>query len=116
MNPVSVFLFQEIIIIDRIEDEFAVVEWSNERLSIIPVDEFSSPPMEGEKYFLQLQRPSKKECHLLNNDPIVIQCAERSLVIPQSIFWRVNSQLSWQLLPIQNKEDYQEQYVYKHLK
>ena len=116
MNITSFFLCTYHVIIDRIEDDFAIVEWHNDRLSIIPVDEFTDPPHEGDHYLLQLHRFSGTQCQLLNNDPIVIQCAERSLVLPQSIFWRENTYLSWQLQPIQPKEKSQEQYVYQYLK
>jgi hypothetical protein len=106
MNLASFFLYQHLVVVDRIEDDFAVVEWNNDRLSIIPIDEFNTPPNEGEFYHFVIQRSTSSQCRLIKNDPIVIQCNERSLVVPQKLYWRENSQLTWQLLPIQEKEKF----------
>ena len=104
MNFTSLFLYQQHVIVDRIEEDFAVVEWENQWLSLIPLDEFEDPPTEGDMYSFDIQRSSTSSCWLIKNDPVVIQCNERSLVVPQKIYWKPNSQLTWQLTPIQNKE------------
>ena len=111
MNLFSFFVFQQDIIIDRIEYNFAVVEWENESLSVIPLDDFTQVPQEGDIYQFQLKRSPSDRCHLQNNDPIVLQCNERALVVPTHIFWRENSSLSWKLQPIHTKEHLNEQPV-----
>ena len=84
MKLLPLFAFQEIIIVDRIEDNVAVVEWHNERLSIIPLDNFATTPQEGDAYIFQAHRFGQATCTLRNNDPIVIQCEERSQSHQQS--------------------------------
>ena len=100
MNILSLFVFQQNIIVDRIEHNFAVVEWENNSFSVIPLDDFTRPPQEGEVYQFQLKRFSLEQCSLRQNDPIVLQCNENTLVIPNTISWKGSHHLSWSLRPL----------------
>ena len=106
MNITWLFLYKHLVIVDRIEEDFAVVEWQNQRLSLIPLDEFKVPPKEGDVYSFDIQRSSRSSCWLIKNDPMVIQCEDQNLVVPQKIHWREHSQITWQIMPIQNKDKF----------
>ena len=100
MNILSIFTITQEIIIDRVEDSFVVVEWKNEHLSLIPLDEFYTIPVEGEQYRFRLSKKNNGTCFLVKNDPVVLQCEERTLVVPIRIFWSENSSLEWNLYPV----------------
>jgi len=103
MNLLSFFYFQQTIIVDRIEENLAVVEWENEHLSLIPLDEFTTAPKEGDIYLFQLYRFSKTQCLLQQNDPILIHCNDFSIVVPDELQWREESRLKWTLKPTLSK-------------
>ena len=84
--------------------EFAVVEWNEQQLSLIPIENFSKLPTEGDKYLFIMHRFSHSSCQLMRNDPVLIQCSEQMLIVPQEINWKIRSQITWHLSPIQTKE------------
>ena len=106
MSILSIFVVTQEVIIDRVEDDFVVVEWKNEHLSLIPIDEFYTIPAEGEHYRFRLSKNPNGACFLVKNDPVVLQCKERTLVAPIQIFWNENHALDWDLYPIPQSTRY----------
>ena len=104
MILINYLLYQQYMTIDRVENEFAVVEWSNDSLSALPISAFSREPVEGDHYRLFLTRDTSGSCHLLAQDPIHIQCSDQTLIIPMKIKWKPYSHVQWTIQPQPRKE------------
>ena len=102
MNILPLFVVTQEVIVDRIEEDFAVVEWNNKSLSLIPLDDFYTRPTEGDRYRFRLAKNPSGTCFLIKNDPVVLQCKERTLIAPIRIRWSEHRTLDWDLYPTSN--------------
>ena len=87
--------------IDRIEGEFAIIEWSNQRYSVLPVELFVRPPQEQESYRFTIRKKIYGQWLLSKGDPIVLRNDRCTVIIPAESSWRLNVPVEWslQLLP-----------------
>ena len=83
--------------IDRIEGDFAVIEWSNQRYSVLPTTMFAIPPEEQESYRFTIRRKLVGKWLLSKNDPIVITNDNGTVIIPAENNWKLNTHVGWEL-------------------
>ena len=81
-------VFQEPIIIDRIENDQVIIEWENLSLSSLPISLFPSAPREGEQFFITGHSSNTGSCKLKHDDPVILQCPEEILYLPIETGWR----------------------------
>ena len=79
-----------LLIIDRIEDDFVVIEWKNKALSTIPLDLIPCPVQEGDFLYLQIY-PSKNGAYISHSSPPILQFKHGILAIPMPIELQKNT-------------------------
>lgn len=82
MSILETFFFQQPIIIDRIEEDIAIVEWENLSLSLLPIELFATPPKEGQRYLFSIIETADADCLLHKTAPIMLKCQNHELLIP----------------------------------
>ena len=70
--------------IDRIEDQWAIVEWANMALSTIWNGHFPELPQEGQNGIANLWLCNDPKIEIINRDPLTIKNTVGSSVIPYS--------------------------------
>ena len=83
--------------VDRVEGDFAIIEWSNQRFSILPVEMFVVPPQEQESYRFTIHRKLDGNWLLSKNDPIVLSNDKGTVIIPAESSWKLNTPVGWGL-------------------
>ena len=76
-----VLSFQFLITVDRVEEEFAVIEWENKALSTIPLNLIPCHVQEGDFLYLRIY-PIKNGAFLSNANPPILQFQQGILAIP----------------------------------
>ena len=87
--PIISPIHQEIIIIDRIEHDQAIIEWDDLSISSLPTARFPIPPKEGDQFQIIVQEVDEGVCRIQQNDPVILQCLDEALYLPIQIGWQI---------------------------
>ena len=84
-SPLLQTLLLLIIIIDRIEPPYAIVEWENMALSSIHRSLLPPNVKEGQLLELTIQRHPQGRSYMLRNDPALFQMPHKQILIPAAL-------------------------------
>ena len=96
-------IFKTTFIVDQIENYYALVEWEDMQLSVIPLELLPSDTHEGDRMTLEINKSKQSNCFLHSHDPIMVQCPlAETLIFPveldsheynykntQPVYWRM---------------------------
>lgn len=96
-------IFRTTFIVDQVENYYALVEWEDMQLSVMPLELLPTDTQEGDRMTLEINKSKQSNCFLDNHDPIMVQCPlSNALIFPveldttiynykttQPVYWRI---------------------------